>query len=363
MEKPERIRVLYIDDEINNLNGFKASFRLDYNVMIASDTADAMVMLEKHPDIRVILCDQRMPTQTGVQFFEQIRSQHPLPIRVLITGYTDIESVIDSINKGNIFRYIKKPWTDTDVKSAIEESNKFYIANSLLTLKNEELEKAYLELDKFAYSVTHDMRGPLMSLLGAIDISKNSDNISEIKDTLGMMEKSVQKLDDFIKSIHEYYSLKRGQLQISEINFKEMVSDLYDLYGIAGKLEHINFTVNVVQNDPFRSDAVFLKIILNNLVANAFKFQRHDIVGKIVDLNITVHKGNVELIVRDNGIGIQNEYVNDIFKMFFRATSSEIGSGFGLYNVKDALTKLNGEIFVTSTLNEGTTFKVIIPSK
>jgi two-component system sensor histidine kinase/response regulator len=363
LERPQKIKILYVDDEINNLNGFKASFRIDYNVLISNDTVEALALLEKNPDIRVILCDQRMPTQTGVQFFEQIRSLHPLPIRILITGYTDIESVIDSINKGNIFRYVKKPWTDTDVKSAIEEANKFYVANSMLALKNDELEKAYTELDKFAYSVTHDMRGPLMSLLGAIDISRQTNDIGEIKETLGMMEKSVRKLDDFITSIHEYYSLKRGQLQITEVNFNAMVKDLFDIYGVAGRLEHVAFNINVIQNEMFRSDAVSLKIILNNLVSNAFKFQRHEINGKKVDLNITVEKNSAKLVINDNGIGINNEYINDIFKMFYRATSNEVGSGFGLYNVKDALSKLNGEIFVTSTPQEGTTFKVIIPSK
>lgn len=363
MDRPEKIKILYIDDEVNNLNGFKASFRMDYNVLISSDTVDALAQLQKHPDIRVILCDQRMPNQTGAQFFEQIRNDFPLPIRVLITGYTDIESVIDAINKGNIFRYIKKPWTDTDVKSAIEESNKFYITNSMLTLKNEELEKAYLELDKFAYSVTHDMRGPLVSLLGAIDVSRQMDDLNEVKGMMDMMEKSVQKLDSFIRSIHEYYSLKRGQLQIAEVDFNEMVKDLYDIYGVTGMLEHIKFNVNVAQEDTFRSDTVFLKIILNNLVSNAFKFQRSDLEHKEVDLDIKVVKGIATLTIKDNGIGIKNDYMKDIFKMFYRATSNEVGSGFGLYNVKDALSKLNGEISVTSTPGEGTTFNVIIPSK
>ncbi len=336
---------------------------MDYNVLISSDTMDALAQLQKHPDIRVILCDQRMPNQTGAQFFEQIRNDYPLPIRVLITGYTDIESVIDAINKGNIFRYIKKPWTDTDVKSAIEESNKFYITNSMLALKNEELEKAYIELDKFAYSVTHDMRGPLVSLLGAIDVSRQMDDVNEVKGMMDMMEKSVQKLDSFITSIHEYYSLKRGQLQIAEVDFNEMVKDLYDIYSVAGKLEHITFHVNVSQEDMFRSDTVFLKIILNNLVSNAFKFQRPDAEHKAVDLDIQVVKGVATLTIKDNGIGIKNDYMKDIFKMFYRATSNEVGSGFGLYNVKDALSKLNGEISVTSNPGEGTTFNVIIPSK
>ncbi|MDO8993604.1 MAG: response regulator [Daejeonella sp.] len=72
MEKQEKIKILYVDDEINNLTGFKASFRMNYNIMIAVNATDAMQHLSSHPDIRVIFCDQRMPGKTGVQFFEEI---------------------------------------------------------------------------------------------------------------------------------------------------------------------------------------------------------------------------------------------------------------------------------------------------
>ena len=82
--------------------------------------------------------------KTGVAFFDEIRSEFPLPVRILITAYTDVEAVIDAINKGNIFRYVKKPWSNVDIMSCIEEANKFYIASSMLSIKNEELQKAYI---------------------------------------------------------------------------------------------------------------------------------------------------------------------------------------------------------------------------
>ncbi|MCD6064846.1 MAG: hybrid sensor histidine kinase/response regulator [Flavipsychrobacter sp.] len=176
MSEQKKIKVLYIDDEMNNLVSFKASFRFDYNVLVANSTAEARSHLEKNSDISVILCDQRMPDKTGVEFYEEIREDFPNPVRILITGYTDIESVIDAINRGHIFRYIKKPWTDVDVKSAIDEAHKFYVTTSMLAVKNEELQKAYNELDKFAYSATHDMRGPILSVLGIINIAEESES-------------------------------------------------------------------------------------------------------------------------------------------------------------------------------------------
>src|SRR6202012_709013 len=154
----EKIKVLYVDDEPDNFIGFKASLRLDYHILTAVNIPQAMSCLENHPDIKVIFCDQRMPGTTGVEFFEEIRVSYPLPVRILLTAYTDVESIIEAINKGNIFRYVKKPWIEADIISAIFEADKFYMANSMLAIKHDELQRAYNELNKFAYSVSHDIR-------------------------------------------------------------------------------------------------------------------------------------------------------------------------------------------------------------
>ena len=363
MNTTGKIKVLYIDDEPNNLNGFKATFRFDYTIFIAQNIDQAYEHLKAHADISVILCDQRMPDKTGVQFFEEMREQYPEPVRMLITGYTDIESVIDAVNRGHIFRYIKKPWTDIDIRSAIEEANKFFITNSLLAAKNKELQSAYDELGKFAYSVTHDMRGPLLSVLGALDLAKSMDDLTDLREILGMMDAAIKKLDEFIKNTHEYYNLKRGRLIFSEVDFNTIVTDTAALFRIAGRMENVRFSAEVNQDDVFLSDEISIKIILNNLFSNAFKFQRKNANDKFVEVNIQVKDNIAEIFVKDNGIGIHEDHINNIFTMFYRATSEESGSGFGLYNAKDALNKLNGTIEVTSEINKGTTFKVIIPGK
>lgn len=360
---PEKVKILYIDDEPNNLIGFKASFRLDYSVFTASNTEEAYTILGKHPDTRIIFCDQRMPNKTGVEFFEEVREQHPHPIRILITGYTDIEAVIDAINRGHIFRYVKKPWVDADIISAIEEANKFYISNSLLALKNQELQIAYNELDKFAYSVSHDIRGPLSGILGAIRVVKHLESIDDMKEMLYLMENSVKKLDTFILSVHDYYNLQRGELKIKEISLENVVKDLTDIYSIYSNANGITFSTNVSQNEAFRCDETSLKLILNNLLSNAFKYQKRDSQDKQVQLIAEVSKNTAYFTVKDNGIGIPSNHLGEIFNLFYRATTTEAGSGFGLYNVKDALLKLNGEIKVESEIGEGATFNVTIPSK
>lgn len=363
MSLNEKIKVLYVDDEINNLFGFKASFRFNYKVLTANNTTEALDHLNKNPDIRIIFCDQRMPDKTGVQFFEEIRDVHPHPIRMLLTGYADLESVIDAINRSNIFRYVKKPWVDADIISAVEEGNRYYLANSQISLKNDELQRAYDELDKFAYSVTHDIRGPLLSVLGAIDIAQYITDLSEMKDLLNLMENSVKNLDKYIQNMHDYYNLRRGELQIEEINFQSIIQELEETYRFTAKLNQVHFTTKILQQEAFRCDKMSIMIILNNLLSNAFKYQNKELEEKTVELDIKVATGIATIYIRDNGVGIPEKYSEKIFGMFFRANTEEVGSGFGLYNVKDALRKLNGKIKVDSVPGKGSVFTVTIPNK
>ncbi|HVW13303.1 MAG TPA: hybrid sensor histidine kinase/response regulator [Mucilaginibacter sp.] len=359
----EKIKVLYIDDETDNLTGFKASFRTEYRVLVAENTIQATELLEKNADIRVVFCDQRMPGKTGAAFFEEIKTRFPLPVRILITGYADIEAVIAAINKGNIFRYIRKPWIEADIFSAIEEGNKFYLASSMLQVKNQELEEAYSELDKFAYSVSHDLRGPLTGILGAIDIAREMSDLKEIRELMVLMEKSVFKLDDYISSMHDYYSSRRGELKIADVDFNVLADELKDIYRIYTTTNKITFTIRVNQLESFRSDELVIKMILNNLITNAIKYQKKNFHDKSIDLDMSVRNGIAAIRIADTGIGIPENHFKEIFNLFSRATSHRSGSGIGLYNVKGALLKLGGNIDVSSVLDEGTVFTLTIPSK
>lgn len=119
------IKVLYVDDEVNNLNSFKATFRRNFNITTAESADEAMKILEKET-IHVILSDQRMPKMTGIEFFESMQTIYPNPIRILITGYTDINAVIDAINRGQVYKYLTKPWIEDDVKIFVEKAFEVY---------------------------------------------------------------------------------------------------------------------------------------------------------------------------------------------------------------------------------------------
>ncbi|MEO7210953.1 MAG: response regulator [Chitinophagaceae bacterium] len=115
------ITVLYIDDEAHNLIGFRASFRRDFRIFTAESAEEGRKILENE-DIHVILSDQRMPKVTGIEFFESIIQDFPDPIRILLTGYTDINAVIDAINRGQVYKYLTKPWYENEVKNFIEKA-------------------------------------------------------------------------------------------------------------------------------------------------------------------------------------------------------------------------------------------------
>lgn len=119
------INVLYIDDEVHNLNAFRAGFRRLFNIFLAESAAEGRKVLETE-NIHVILTDQRMPVMTGIEFLESILDEFPDPIRILMTGFADINAVIDAINKGKVYKYIQKPWMEDELRIHIEKAYDIY---------------------------------------------------------------------------------------------------------------------------------------------------------------------------------------------------------------------------------------------
>ncbi|MCF8450176.1 MAG: response regulator [Taibaiella sp.] len=142
----EKITILYVDDEVNNLVSFKAVFRIKYNVITAISGEEAIKILRNHT-VNIIITDQRMPHMTGVEFLESILVEYPDPIRILLTGYADMAAVIDAVNKGKIFHYLTKPWNEEELDITINRAFDVYKQkmderemNDKLSLSNEQLE-------------------------------------------------------------------------------------------------------------------------------------------------------------------------------------------------------------------------------
>ena len=146
MDEQKKINILYVDDELNNLVSFKAVFRMKYNIFTAISGEEAISVL-RTKEINIIITDQRMPQMTGVEFLETILGEFPDPIRILLTGYADMNAVIDAINKGKIFHYLSKPWNEEELDMTISKAYDVYKKKmeekamaSKLSLSNEQLE-------------------------------------------------------------------------------------------------------------------------------------------------------------------------------------------------------------------------------
>jgi signal transduction histidine kinase len=353
------ISVLYIDDEEHNLLSFKASFRRNYKVFTASSSAEGLGILNDN-EIHVVIADQRMPQSTGVDFFNIVRVAHPDPIRILLTGYSDVEAIIDSINKGQIYRFIKKPWNEVELETAIKNAFDIYATRQQLKNKIEELERTNDELNRFVYSTSHDLRSPLASVMGVLNLAKMEGSVTDPNGYMDMIETCVKKMDYFILRVIEYYKSVRVDDTIGIIDFKKLVEESIDICSLQSPAIKFEFTLN--QKADFIGDGFRLSVVLNNLISNAVKYQKPDEVHPIVKLAIDVDEEEANILIEDNGVGIISEHLKNVFTMFFRSNYTVTGLGIGLYIVKEALNRLGGEITVQSTVGEGTSFRVKVPN-
>ena len=142
----EKISVLYVDDEENNLISFKATFRLKYKVFIAISGDEAMKMLEAN-NIEIVITDQRMPNMTGVEFLEKVLVLYPETMRILLTGYADMTAVVDAINKGKIFHYLSKPWDEDELEMTIKRAHETFLEKQKIKNMNENLTNSNDQLE------------------------------------------------------------------------------------------------------------------------------------------------------------------------------------------------------------------------
>lgn len=235
--------------------------------------------------------------------------------------------------------------------------------NTVKQRQNEDLTKANLELDRFVYSASHDLRAPLSSILGLIEICERSDDPDEIKQCLSLMRRSIRNMDEFTKEIISYSRNARQELKEETVVLYDLVTEVVeDLQFVTGA-EEIYVKYNIDKELNFLIDKSRLKAILNNLIGNSIKYHDPQKEDQYIAVEAKYDDSNITIEVADNGSGIPEEHVDKIFNMFYRASDSSRGSGLGLYIVKEVVQKMNGQISVVSEYRKGSTFTVILPVK
>jgi signal transduction histidine kinase len=228
--------------------------------------------------------------------------------------------------------------------------------------KNAQLRKVNAELDRFVYSASHDLRAPLSSLLGLIDLARKSTDPKEIESYLEMMKGRIHHLDDFIKEIIDYSRNERMEVLRQPVNLHQLVKET------ATNLQHLDGAdqINIHNEIPvdlvLPSDAMRLKIVVNNLMNNAIKYHDHNKDDRYIRISTIPSERGLNFLVCDNGMGISAEHHDKVFNMFYRASDKSKGSGLGLYIVRESLVQLGGSVSLKSELGAGSTFTVLLPA-
>ncbi|MCK6617263.1 MAG: PAS domain S-box protein [Cyclobacteriaceae bacterium] len=225
----------------------------------------------------------------------------------------------------------------------------------------EELKTRNTELDNFVYKVSHDLRAPLSSILGLINLSKLPGNTDDLRTYFQVIEKKVHDLDHFISDVLSHSKNLKMEVSISKIDLKSIISKTFaDLSYLPGASE-VEVTTRVSEQE-FYSDPWRISEIFRNLISNAIKYRQPQTARAMVHVTVEITPAMATIIFADNGIGISEEDIDKIFDMFYRATERSDGSGIGLYIVKNAVEKLGGKIAVSSKVGFGTTFTIHLPN-
>lgn len=234
-----------------------------------------------------------------------------------------------------------------------------YLRQKQLTIEaqNKELQKTNEELDRFVYSVSHDLRAPLSNIKGLTALM-TMDTQTPREEFIKMIESSANRMEIFIRDIEHYSRNSRMELNMEYLNLHDLVAD------IIKSLSHFDNALKVSIENQIPADYVVyadsyrLRIILNNLINNAIKYADLAKEKPYVRVSADLENGFHHIKITDNGIGIKEEHKQKVFGMFYRASASSKGSGLGLYIVKESADKLQSQVTVQSEYGKGSVFSL-----
>jgi signal transduction histidine kinase len=320
------------------------------------------------PDI--VLSDHGLPQFNSLEALKLCRNEgYNIPF-ILVTGTVSEEFAVSSLKHGAADYILKSNLTrlPSAIVNALKQrqlEQKKLKAESNLRKQNDELMKINKELDSFVYSVSHNLRAPLMSVLGLVNLVQLEDQKEQgsSKDHLyDMMRSSIHKLDETLKEILDYSKNTRSDVNIAAVDMGKLIADCFENMQYTPGSSTIEKAVKIQGNPIVYSDPYRLTVIFNNLISNAIKYRDTRKDKPMVTIEGAISDQSFVFYFKDNGIGISTEIGDKIFDMFYRATAQAEGSGLGLYIVKEAVEKLGGQISVESELGMGTTFKITVPN-
>jgi signal transduction histidine kinase len=251
----------------------------------------------------------------------------------------------------------------TRVYGTVMDINARKLAEKNLQQHNDELQRINRQLDRFVYSATHDLRAPLMSMKGLVNLAQIDTEPAQQEKYYQMMLRSIEKLDNIIRDIVDISRNRRTDVQTEKIDFTVLTREIQEGLSHLPGADGIAVRVDIKGTVPFYSDVKRLGVMFNNLLSNAFRYSDSEKDDSFVEVDVDVTDREAVIRISDNGIGIGNEHLPRIFDMFYRATDSRDGTGLGLYLVKEIVDILGGTVQLQSQLKAGTIFTIILPNR
>ncbi len=393
----QKPKILYVDDEKASLTGFKSVFRDNYNVFTASSAKEGYKIM-KNNNISIVISDQRMPEETGVEFLQKIKVEFPETVRMMITGYSDINAVINAINKSMVYYYFAKPYEAEDMKlilnNAIEtlelsrqnkelldrlsamvkqlKETKKELEKEVIQRKEAELEvrklnNELLTLDKakvdFLRIISHEIRTPLNGIIGPIELLKDQIKDADLSKILSILDRSVLRLEKFsnIALIITGLQTKTYDLTFEEISINKTIDEILSSFTETSANKNIRFQKTIShENLTLKFDKTLFELCFYNLIENAIKYSPES--GKI---KITIVKHDQEAIIQitDNGEGFPENILKN-YQKFFNTGETHINDNIG---VNIALSKLiidthRGKLSLTNLKEKGAMIKITLPA-
>jgi signal transduction histidine kinase len=232
---------------------------------------------------------------------------------------------------------------------------------SNLRATERKLEEKSRELDAFMYRASHDLKGPLASIIGVTNIAQDEVADERAREYFQLIAQSTRRLDTILMDLIDITRLNQAEVQLEPINLKAMIQEVIDSLAHSPEAEGMEFQVASELTSPFVSDVRLMTSILQNLISNSINYRDPSKATSYLRIYISGQHDEGIFRIEDNGQGIHPRIREKVFDMFYRGNTKSRGSGLGLYIVKNAIEKLNGRLELHSVHGEGTTFTFRLP--
>lgn len=315
----------------------------------------------------VVLSDHSLPQFNSMEALRICRMVDLRAPFILVTGTVSEEFAVACLKHGADDYVLKSNLTrlPSSIQNALlqrELKAKQKATELELRLQNEELVKINNELDNFVYSVSHNLRAPLSTVMGLLNLARQElPGHREWENYVEMMGSSISKLDDTLKEILEYSRNARNEVAAEEIDFERIATLAFEKQRYQEGFDQVEKAVSVRCENSFHSDAYRIGVIINNLISNAIRYMDKEKSRKTMEISVVSTPQGVKLTINDNGVGIINEMRDKVFNMFFRGSVRSEGAGLGLYIVREMVSKLNGSLQLDSEPGKGTSITIELP--